>query len=273
MFSKKNFFSSRLAKLIAIMAVFGLLIFFNPYEFFNPARDVVFQAAYPFKKTVSNVFFAVREIGDFIFSIGKLKKENEKQIEEIQSLKSRLAAMADMERENAFLREQLKLLPRNKFKLESSSVIARDQNGLGNWIEIDKGERNGLRKGMPVIVSEGIFVGKLGEVYSGTAKVVLTTNPESLINAVDAKSSAHGLVKGEYGLGIIFGMVLQTDAISIGDDIVTSEISQNIPRGLLVGKIEEIQSSGNQLFQQAVLRIPFKASDLQHVFVIREYNK
>lgn len=272
MFSKKRFFSYRLIKVIIIIIIFGILIFLNPRNFFDPLRVFFFQISYPIKKISFNMFFFTKEIKDFFFSIGKIKKENEEQALEIQLLKSRLTALLDMERENAFLREQLKLLPRDKFKLEAASIIAQDKNGLGDWIEIDKGEKNGIKKEMPVIVSQGILVGKVSEVYPKSAKIILITNPESLINAVNVKSNAHGLIKGEYGLGVVFDMVLQTETISVGDEIITSELSQNIPRGLLIGKIQEIRSSSNHLFQQAEIKIPFKLSDLQYVFVIKEYN-
>ncbi|MFA5615006.1 MAG: rod shape-determining protein MreC, partial [Methanoculleus sp.] len=78
-----------------------------------------------------------------------------------------------------------------------------------------------------------------------------------------------GVVSGKYGLGMILDMVLQTDYLKIGDDVITSEISQNIPRGLLIGKIKEVYPSGGYLFQQAVISSPVDFSKMRFVFVIR----
>ena len=83
------------------------------------------------------------------------------------------------------------------------------------------------------------------------------------------ESGAKGVAKGEYGLGIIFDMVLQTDSINTGDSVITSGIGGEIPRGLYVGTIQEIHQSDDHLFQQAVLTAPIQFSKLQIVFVIK----
>ena len=148
-------------------------------------------------------------------------------------------------------------------------MVSQDPNGTGNWLEIDKGSDDGIAEGMSVIVSKGILVGRIQQVSKNSSKVMLLTNPKSTINIMTVESGAKGVAKGEYGLGIIFDMVLQTDSINMGDSVITSGIGGDIPRGLYVGTIQEIHQSDDHLFQQAVLTAPIQFSKLQMVFVIK----
>jgi cell shape-determining protein MreC len=77
------------------------------------------------------------------------------------------------------------------------------------------------------------------------------------------------VIKGEYGLGIMLDMVLQTDSINVGDSVVTSGISGEVPRGLYVGTIQEIHQSDDHLFQQAIIASPLQVAKTQIVFVIK----
>jgi rod shape-determining protein MreC len=198
-----------------------------------------------------------------------LKKENENLIREKQKLLAENAMLGDVKNENMLLREQLNLIPRGDFNLTAAFVTSQDPNGMGNWLEIDKGSSDGIQMGMPVIVSSGILVGKVQEVSISNAKILLLTNPQSVVNVATLQDGTKGVAKGEYGLGIIFDMILQTDVIHVGSDVVTSGIGGDIPKGLYVGTVQEVHSSDDHLFQQAVISSPIQVSKLQMVFVIK----
>lgn len=266
---KSKFFSGKVFKVFLVLAVFGLLIFFNPSKFFNPVRSVLSGIAAPFQKLAYLFSFKTAQVGDFFSSIHRFKQDNENLIEENRRLLAENAMLKDEKRENFILREQLKLLPRDKFDLETAHVISQDPYGLGNWIEINKGANYGIRQGMPVIISGGLLAGKIGEVYSTTAKIILMTNPNSIINGIVADTEVKGIVRGEYGLGIVFDMVLQTDVIKEGDEIITSGLGENMPRGLFIGNVREVKPSSDRLFQQALISSPIKFSGLQTVSVIK----
>lgn len=265
----KKYFSSNLIKFILVTAASLLLIFFNPQGIFNPVRNVFFQVARPFQKTFYLLSRGGAETLDFLGSISELKKENENLLKEVGVLAYKTAELDEIKKENELLRNQLTLAPREKFDLEAGFVIGQDPQRQGSWIIIDKGSGTGLFPGMPVIVSEGILVGKVEEVYAGTAKVSLLTDSTSAINSLDLETGAKGIVNGEYGLGIVMNMVAQADILNEGDTIITSGLGGNMPRGLLIGKIQEVRPSGDKLFQQATIIPKFKYSKLDVVFVIK----
>ncbi len=260
--------STKLFKVALLVIFFGLLIFVNPIGLLNPVRNVFLDLMAPFKKITYSTAVTFEGVRDFVSSIGQLKEENKKLINENERLLGERALLNDIKNENDVLREQLGLLPKNQFELLSATVISQDPNGMGNWIEIDKGDNDGVREGMPVVVSKGTLVGRIQDVTARNSKVILLTNPKSIVNVATTQTGAKGLAKGEYGLGIIFDMILQTDSIQSGNEVVTSGIGSEIPRGLYVGTIQNVHSSDDHLFQQAVVVSPLKISKLQFVFVL-----
>lgn len=265
----EKYITSRLIKLTVIAAVCLLLIFLNPRGVFSPVRQVFYVAVYPFQKTFYILSRKTRETFDFLNSISELRRENEKLLRENDSLSAASAMLQQEKRENENLREQLKLIPRSKFDLESSFIIGQDPQKLGSWISIDKGSFSGIQNGMPVIVSDGILVGRVEETFGNSSRVNLLTSPSSSVSVIDLESGAKGVIRGEFGLGVIMDMVSQTDVLNLGDSIVTSGLSGDIPKGLLVGKVQSFASTGDKLFQKAIISPRVKYSNLDAVFVIK----
>lgn len=266
----KGFISRKLFRVLLATIVFGFLITINPYNFFSPIRSVISASLLPFNKFAYVISLKTEYVKDFLFSIGELKKENENLLKENQNLIAENAELRDQRGENEFLRQQLQLLPRDRFALESASVISIDSTGSGAWIDIDKGSADGIREGMAVIVSKSILVGKVQQVFLKSSKVMLLSNPKSALNVLANDTGAKGIVRGEYGLGIIMDMVMQNDTINKGSEVVTSGIGSALPRGLYVGVIREVRPSEDHLFQQAFIDSPIDSSKLQTVFIIKE---
>jgi rod shape-determining protein MreC len=225
---------------------------------------------YPFQKLFSVTAFELGDVYRFFTSIGELKSENERLEKERLQLLIENARFADVSKENEELRHEIGLLPRDKFTLKSAAVIGRDISGLGNWMTIDQGSLAGLEKGMSVIVGKGVLIGKIVEVFPSTARVMLLSNPESLVSGVALNTEAMGIVKGEYGLGLLLGMVLQTDTLQAGDSIVTSGLGGDIPKGLLIGTLQAAHLSNDRLFQQAPIVSPVRFDHIRYVFVIQK---
>ncbi|MFH0969582.1 MAG: rod shape-determining protein MreC [Patescibacteria group bacterium] len=265
-----NFFQTKLFKVIAVSSIAFFFIIINPYKIFNPVRSVFLVIFSPIQKVAYGLSFEIKQVKNFLSSIGQLKNENEKLIKENRELLSLKISLEEAGRENEILRRELKLLPMDKFNLEGASLVGKDPHGKGDWIEIDKGGKDGIGEEMPVVVGSGILIGKVSEVFPTTSKIVLLSNPGSAINAVDSKTGSKGVVRGEYGLGIIMDMVLQSEALNQGDDVITSGIGKEFPRGLLIGKVSAVNPSEDRLFQKAIISSPVDFNNLQFVFVVKK---
>ena len=265
----RKFFATRLFKVLLLGALWGsFLVFFGNYAP-KGVSNIFLSLTAPVRSAIHSAALTFKEVGGFLGAIGSLKKENEQIRMHNLDLEAENALLKDMQRENALLREQLELLPRDKYALIAASILSMDEAGRGTWIEINKGEEAGIRSGMAVVVSRSILIGRVEEVYESRAKVMLLSNPKSAINVVSAQTGAKGVLKGEYGLGMIMDMVLQMDVLNKGDSIVTSGIGSEMPRGLLVGGVQQTHPSEDHLFQQAVISSPVRFSALEHVFVVK----
>lgn len=263
-------FSPKIIKFFIVAAICLLLIVANPKGLLDPVRKIFLDIAYPFQKTFYFLGRSTKETFAFLGSIGTMRQENEDLVRENNSLASQVASLQGAQKENDVLRQQLDLAPKDKFNLDAAFVIGQDPQSLGSWIEIGKGSSDGIRPGMPVIVSDGVLVGEVGEVGTNSSKVSLLTDSDSAVNANDLETGAKGIMKGEYGLGMVMDMVAQTDVLNDGDTIVTSGLGGDIPRGLLVGKIQDIKVSPDKLFQQAIVTPQVRYRDLDMVFVIKQ---
>ena len=264
-----KFLSPNITKFLAIALVCIFLIVANPSGIFNSIRVIFSEISYPFQKTF---YFLGRNVSgtfNFLGTIGDIKKENERLFSENNKLSAEVAFLNDEKKENSILREQLKLVPRDKFNLEAAFVMGQDSERLGSWITLDKGSSNGIAVDMPVIVYEGILMGKISEVTPHTSKVVLLSDAESIVNVMDSETGSKGILKGEYGLGVIMDMVSQQDALNIGDTVITSGLGNKIPRGLLIGRIQEVRQTSDKLFQQAIVLPRIKYSEMQVVYVVK----
>jgi len=265
LFSRKNI------KIFSIIVILLIVVFSSVRGADNPVKGFLLGISSPFLKT-SRIFSAgISGFFNFLGSIGKLKNENEKLLQDNQELLAENVRLKDVQKENQTLRKELDLVPKKDYELEASFVVGQDPQGLGNYFIIDKGENAGLKTGMPAIVSNGILVGKVSEVYGGTAKVTLVTDPESLINAEVENSGAKGIVRGEYGLGVKIDMISQTEVINEGDQVVTSGLGGGIPRGLTVGRVVRVSQSADKLFQEASVASAANFSNLRIIFIVKNF--
>lgn len=266
---RRKFHQTKFFKALVVLGVLLFLVVFPPRFIIDPLRALLTTVAWPIESFLSSTAYAFRGTVNFFTSIGDLKKENERLQRESLELLGANAALREVAKENGVLRQELALLPRAAYELSGAEIIGRGP-ALGDGLFIiNQGLRSGLRKNMPVIVGQGVLVGRVLEVFPYSATIALLTHPASLINGTATASDAKGIIKGEHGLSIVFDVVLQSDALSGGDTVVTSGLDPGMPRGLLAGTLQEARLTDDRLYQRASLISPVKFEDLRYVFVIK----
>ncbi len=252
---------------IIIAGCLAVYLWNSPFIAFS-MRTVFGAIAFPLQNVTAFVSYHIGQAGSFFSSIGTLKQENERLLEENANLKAGNANLADQSRENELLRKEMQLAPRDRFNLLSAEVIGRDSASSGGAILINKGTSSGVGNGMAVIVGSGVLIGRVVEVTPFSARVLLISDSASAINAVAGTHEARGVVRGEYGLGLVLDMVLRSDTIASGDEVITSGLGGDIPRGLLIGTVSSIELSADQLFQRATLASPIHLDRVRFVSVV-----
>jgi rod shape-determining protein MreC len=259
------------SKLFWVALSFAMLFFlssFLPKGFFFPMRFVFQTITTPFENVVSAVGFFFRDMSGTLFSIGELKQENIRLRDENMQWRADEAMLLDIRKENEELRKELALPLRKRFEIRVATVIAKDSVERGKWVVIDTGSFDGVKKGMAVVATPGVIIGVVDEVYPKSSRVMLLSHPESAIPGRIAGQNTRGIAKGEHALGMMLGMISQTDTIHEGDSVVTDDLERNIPSGLLIGTIQSLQPSLDHLFLEASIIAPFRLESLRFVSVL-----
>ncbi len=248
----------------------GCLVLFlwNPPFVAFSLRTVLGTVAFPLQNILSFLGYHTERVGSFFLSVGDLKRENERLLEENINLKADVAALSDVSRENATLREERGLVPYAQFELKAAEVMGRDDASSGGAILLNVGETAGIRKGMAVVVGKKTLIGRVVETTPFASRVLLLSDSASAVNAIAGATEARGVARGEYGLGLALDMVLQSETLREGDEVITSGLGGEVPRGLLIGTITKVESSADRLFQYATLVSPVRFDQVRFVSVI-----
>ena len=177
--------------------------------------------------------------------------------------------------ENKELKEMLNFLEDNDYlqneekKWETAYLIGKDPIDQSIFI-INKGNKQGIEVGMPVIKDKGILIGKIIKVESDYSHFILTTDNRSKIYAaINNEEEISGLIEGNYNLSIKMELIPINKEIKEGDVVTTSGEEQYIPPGLLIGTVKKINEMDNDIFQNAELEAFSSFDDIKIVTVIK----
>ena len=252
-----------------------LLFFLAALLLFVPLFRSFLQDIFsPFFQGGSKIFQEVSSVVSSFTSLAHLSQLAQDLEEENAFLRARVARLEYLEKENETLRQALQLQETLQEKSLPALVIGKNPGFFYEWIRINRGEKDGIQKGFPVVWN-GTFVGVVEEVGRFQSRVRLITHPKSAFQGVDKETGAQGLLRGAYGTGVSFTMVPQTERLERGDTVVTSPLEEEngIPSGMLVGTIEEVGLDDEKVVQKASLRLAFSPKDLHLVFILFPSHK
>jgi len=188
--------------------------------------------------------------GDTAGSIGQLRAARE----ELAAARARLEEMdqatrevLELRRQNAALKEQLDFAQNLPPERIAAEVIARDTDNLFSTITLNKGSRQGVKKGMPVVAWQGDIEGLVGKVVlvgPGSSQVLPLYDPQCIVSARVDTTRDEGLVAGQGKnrgtLVMNYVKKIAKDKIGYGDLVVRSGLGGVYPKGINIGRIRDI---------------------------------
>ena len=179
--------------------------------------------------------------------------------------------------ENRRLRSLLQLRERIGGELVGAQVISRDVSRFFRVtrLRLDRGERDRVRAGMPVITSEGL-VGQVRRSWGRYSDVMLTVDRTSAVDVVVQRTGARGMLRGtgqddRYLAQIQY--LRRQDDIRVGDLVHTSGLGQRFPASILVGRITRIVRREFGLSQEAEVTPAVNFSSLDEVLILTEGSR
>lgn len=108
--------------------------------------------------------------------------------------------------------------------------------------------------GRPAITEDGIFVGVVKKIEGDTIAIRLLGDIQTKIGgALLNDQKTIGIVEGGFGKSIRMNFIPQNEKVSVGDIVVSSGLTEEIPYGLPIGIIEAIEKEPYQPFQSAII--------------------
>jgi rod shape-determining protein MreC len=223
-------------------------------------------AVSPFERAGSYVFGSFRDTWRNYFALRGTKKDNDDLRRENDALKLRIA---QLEGKAAEAERLAGLLHFRQTQSDVPMVAARvigGSPGTGSLtIELDRGEKDGIRKNMGVITPDGV-VGKIIDAFPNTSQVLLLTDERSGVGAKLADSGIQSPVGGSGEPLLTMKYFPNDDDVSVGARVVTSGMDRIFPRDLPVGTITEVKA-GNP-FKQIRIRPAANLERLEEVLVL-----
>ena len=155
---------------------------------------------------------------------------------EIKELQKEVAELKSVLELNATLSE---------YTYVNATVVNRNIGYWYNNLVIDKGSKNGIKKGDAVITPSGL-IGKITSVSNFSSTVKLLTTDE-ISNKISIKIESND--KYQYGLLIGYDKenniykiegITNSSNIAEGDLVTTTGLTDYFPSGILIGKVKRV---------------------------------
>ncbi|HUT18818.1 MAG TPA: rod shape-determining protein MreC [Anaerolineae bacterium] len=259
---------------LALIVVFGLIL--DELGALAPFEGLFLQLTTPIQRLVDNTTERIIDASASLRDLRDLRERNRQLETLVDQLMIENVRLKEAEAQNEDLRLKLafaEAYPQYVLKAAEvrGRVIGYEPNNFMSVLIVDIGRQDGVQKGMPVVTERGL-VGHIHKVGANWAKVLLITDPSSSVAALVQSSRAPGLVSGRLGQDLVMDYIPQEETVSVGDVILTSGMSGNYPKSLLIGQVLEVEQRDIDPFQRAIVRPSVSFEKLETVLVITTFE-
>lgn len=241
-----------------------------------------------FLTSCNNISATIYDYNHSIIDYFSLKQTNEELSAENAILKNQVLKAENLLQaiaQDSLQRTTYTLDPEREYTCFAAKVINNSTNKLLNYMTLNRGYKDGIRREMTVISARGV-VGIVKAVSQNFAVVMPLLNSNTKIscklkgkNKILADSV--GVVKdiGSLvwdGYDSRFANMIQVPRhvkIKEGDRIVTSGYSDFFPEGILVGYVEDFEKAGDDNYYDIKVRLAVNFKTVSYVQVLDYKNR
>ena len=218
----------------------------------NTVRQVAATVLYPLQMAALMPRDAVSSMGGYFSSLSSLQNEvrelKNQQVAQAQAMQQAQLQMA----ENAHLRRLLEAREHLPVQSIMGEILYDARDPSTRRIVLDRGSRNGVQLGLPVIDNAGV-IGQVTRVFPFTSEVTLLTDKEQAIPVQVLRSGLRSIAYGRGRSGLLDLRFVAPDAdIQVGDVIVTSGLDGMYPAGLAVAKVVQVEKVAAGAFGRVI---------------------
>jgi rod shape-determining protein MreC len=232
----------------------------------DPLGRAFLEVMAPFQRITTAAATHVADVWRGYVSLVGVERENRRLRARMHELERRATEQRELELMNRRLKKLLALQRRLPSHAVTAEVTGRDATAWFQSLTLNKGERDGLQPGMPVLAPEGV-VGLISKTSPHASRVLLLTDPNSGVDVLIQRTRIRGIVSGLLEKGATLKYVKRADDVQVGDRLVTSGLDGIFPKGLSVGRVTRVSRKDRGLFLYAEVTPTADASRLEEVLV------
>ena len=196
------------------------------------------------------------------------QQDNQELQKTIDRLRLEQAALLEDAKQGQRLQALLNFQEKYIYKTVAAQAIGSSGSDQSRVFTIDKGSNYGLKPDMAVITADGI-VGKVREVFPGTAQVLAINDQSSGAGVILETTRIRGILRGNaIGQPQIVN-ILADQRIQPGEKVLTAGGDLIFPRGLPVGVVDKvIRDPDRDAFIDVIVKPAAHLDRLDEVLVI-----
>lgn len=196
-----------------------------------------------------------------------VEDENRQLRERLRQLEAERHRTAEIELQNQRFQDLLKFRSEVPGEIVTARVTGQDASGWFQTFTLDRGERDRVKPGMPVVCADGV-VGRIAQSSPHASRVLLISDHNSGVDALVQRTRARGIVEGALNGVCSMKYIKRADDIDVGDVIVTSGLDGIFPKGILIGRAIAVARRDYGLFQVADVVPAVDFQRLEEVMVL-----
>ena len=270
--------SKYLLFLLTCICVGIMALSFKTPNFSAPLNSAVGIFIVPFQSGIAEVGSWITDKSDQLMEMKALLEENERLKDEVDRLTIENTKFQQERYELNQLRQLLKLDEEySEYEKIGAKIISRDSNNWFSSFTINKGSNDGIKINCNVMAGSGL-VGRVTSVGPNYAKVTSIIEDNNNTSGLLLSTGDHLIVTGDLtkmskSMISFSKLVDNNNKATIGDKIVTSNISEHYLPGILIGYISSIEIDSNNLTKSGSLTTAVDFEHLEDVLVIMELKQ
>lgn len=198
----------------------------------------------------------------------ELQRENETLKAQLLVLQRKTQQLVVVQAENSRLRELVNASEKLDEEILAAQLIGLDSDAFSHQVIINKGERDGVRVGQPVLDASGLM-GQIIQVDGLSSRALLVADPN---HAVPVQINRNGVRAIAVGNGSLSQMELMfvpdTADIEVGDLLITSGLGGKFPEGYPVAEVTSIEHDPGEHFAKILIRPLAELNRSKHVLLV-----
>ncbi len=273
-------FKNKLAVVIVVLSLF--FIFLIGYSVQKEKMSFVENGVGTAINSVQGVIYKlgnkIKDSVGFILNIDDIKKENDELVKKNKEMEFSATQNDLLRKENEKLRKMLNFTQENdEYTYVGANVVGIVGSNFLDGYAINRGEKDGIKKGMIATVGEGL-VGQVTSVGNDWSIVQSLCNENvAVAGFVLSTEESDGIVKGYKGnedkfLAQITGLSINSK-ISEGDTIMTSGLGRVYPKGIKIGTVLDVSEDKAAVTKTAIIKPVVDFNKLEELLIIVPENK